>query len=124
VQIHIALTGPPRVILGRSAVDLDLHGAVCTLEDLLAALADAEPRIARYFQGENGQPPASLRPLLNDHLLEPGTPIPDGATVTFLYTMAGGTSKEPMGSGTATRRPCTLATGFEASLVLRDRRDT
>jgi ThiS family len=73
-------------------VDLDLPGAACTLEDLLAALADAEPRIARYLLGEDGRPPTPLRPLLNDHLLEPGTPIPDGATVTLLYAIAGGTT--------------------------------
>ena len=92
--IHIILTGPPRVVLGRPALNLDLPGATCTLGDLLAALADAEPRIARYLRGEEGQPPAPLRPLLNDHLLEPGTIIPDGATVTLLYALAGGTSKE------------------------------
>ena len=99
MQIHVALTGPPRVILARSAVDLGLPGATCSLRDLLAALAEAEPRIARYLRGDDGQPPSSLRPLLNDHLLEPDTPIPDGSTVTLLYAMAGGTSKEFMGSG-------------------------
>jgi sulfur transfer ThiS family protein len=78
------------VILARSAVDLDLPGASCTLEGLLAALAAAEPRIARYLRGEDGRAPTSLRPLLNDQLLEPSTPIPDGATVTFLYAVAGG----------------------------------
>lgn len=93
MRIRVTLTGPPRVILARSAVDLDLPGAACTLEDVLAALADAEPRIARYVRVEDGRPPASLRPLLDDLLLEPGTPIPDGATVTLLYATAGGTSK-------------------------------
>jgi len=88
--IHVALTGPPRVVLGRSAMDLALPGGSCTLADLLAALAAAEPRIARYLRGEDGRPPASLRPMLNDTLLEPGTSIPDGATVTLLYAVAGG----------------------------------
>jgi len=39
--IHVALTGPPRVVLGRSAVDLALPGGSCTLADLLDALAAA-----------------------------------------------------------------------------------
>ena len=99
MRIHVALTGPPRVILARSAVGLDLPGATCTLADLLSALAEAEPRIARYLRGDDGQPPSSLRPLLNDRLLEPDTPIPDGSTVTLLYAIAGGTSKEFIGSG-------------------------
>lgn len=90
MRIHVALTGPPRVVLGQPTVALDLPGATSTPEDLLAALADAEPRIARYLRGEDGQPPAPLRPLLDDHLLEPGIPIPDGATVTLLYAVAGG----------------------------------
>jgi len=88
--IHVALTGPPRVVLGRSTMDLTLPGESCTLADLLDALAAAEPRITRYLRGEDGGLPASLRPLLNDTLLEPATPIPDGATVTLLYAVAGG----------------------------------
>jgi sulfur transfer ThiS family protein len=92
MRIHVALTGPPRVILARSDVDLGLPGATCTLAELLAALSEAEPRIARYLRGDDGQPPSSLRPLLNDHLLEPDIPIPDGATVTLLYAMAGGSA--------------------------------
>ena len=92
MRIHVALTGPARVVLGRPTIDLNLPGPACTLVELLAALADAEPRIARYLQGEDGRPPASLRPLLNDHLLESGTPIPDGATVTLLYAVVGGSA--------------------------------
>ena len=90
--IHIALTGPPRVVLGRPTFDLNLPGPGCTLADLLAALADAEPRIARYLRGEDGRPPSSLRPLLDDDLLEPDVLIPDGATVTLLYAIAGGSA--------------------------------
>ena len=90
--IHVALTGPPRVVLGRPTIDLNLPGPACTLVELLAALAAAEPRIANYLQGEDGRPAASLRPLFDDHLLEPGTPIPDGATVTLLYAVAGGSA--------------------------------
>ena len=62
--------------LGRPVMDLDLPRVKFTLAELLAALAEAEPRIARYLRGDDGQPPSSLRPLLNDHLLEPDTPIP------------------------------------------------
>ena len=90
MRIHVALSGPPCVVLGKSGLDLALPRSTCTLEDLLAALAEAEPRIARYLRGEDGRPPSSLRPLLNDRLLEPDTPIPDGATVTLLHAMAGG----------------------------------
>ena len=78
------------MVLGRPTIDLDLPSVSCTLADLIVALADAEPRIARYLRGEDGRPPASLRPLLHDRLLEPNAPIPDGATVTFLYALAGG----------------------------------
>ena len=85
--------------LGRPVMELDLPRVKFTLAELLAALAEAEPRIARYLRGDDGQPPFSLRPLLSDHLLEPDTPIPDGVTVTLLYAMAGGTSKASMGSG-------------------------
>jgi hypothetical protein len=97
MRIHVALTGPPCVILGKNRLDLAFPGSTCSLRDLLAALAEAEPRIARYLRGDDGQPPSSLRPLLNDHLLEPDTPIPDGATVTLLYAMAGGSGKEFIG---------------------------
>ncbi len=90
MRIHVTLTGPPRVLLGRSVVDLTLPLETCTLEQLLTALADAEPRLARYLQGEEGRPAISLRPLLNDQLLEPGTRIPDDATVMLLYAVAGG----------------------------------
>ncbi len=90
MRVQIALTGPPRVVLGRSAVDLVLPGEICRLEELLHALADAEPRLARYFRREAGLPPVSLRALLDDQPLEPGDPIPDGATVTLLYAIAGG----------------------------------
>ncbi|HSB72303.1 MAG TPA: hypothetical protein VLH58_06380 [Candidatus Methylomirabilis sp.] len=88
--IHVALTGPPRVVLGRATIDITLPGPACRLEDLLAGLAVAEPRIARYLRAEDGRPPASLRPLLDDRLLDPRTPIPDGATVTLLHAVAGG----------------------------------
>ena len=90
MRIQVVLTGPPRVVLDRSAVDLVLPLETCTLEELLDALADAEPRIARYLPREAEPPTGPLRPLLQDQLLEPGSPIPDGATVTLLYAMAGG----------------------------------
>lgn len=90
VRVQVSLTGPPRVILGRSVVEVVLPLPTCTLEELLAALADAEPRVAPYLRGEDGLPPVSLRPLLCDQVLEPGSRIPDGATVTLLYAVAGG----------------------------------
>jgi hypothetical protein len=90
MRIQIALTGPPRVVLGRPLVDLALPRETCTLEELLEALADAEPRIARYIRREAGPPLAPFRPLLHDRPLEPGSPIPDGAAVTLLYAIAGG----------------------------------
>ena len=90
MRIQVTLTGPPRVVLGRSVVDLVLPRETCTLGELLDALADAEPRIARYLRCEAGLPPALLKPLVQDQLLEPGNPIPDGAVVTLLYAIAGG----------------------------------
>ena len=90
VRVQVALTGPPRVVLGRSIVELVLARATCTLEERLSALAEAEPRIARYLRGEDGRPASSLRPLLNDHRLGSESGIPDGAVVTFLYAVAGG----------------------------------
>ena len=86
----MALTGPARVVLGRSIVDLSLPGETCTLEELLHALTEAEPRIARYLCRENGPPTASLRPLLNDRQLDRASHIRDGAVVTLLYAVAGG----------------------------------
>jgi molybdopterin converting factor small subunit len=90
MRVHVILTGPPRVVLGRSAVDLDLSGTAGTLADLLAALAVNEPRIARYVQHESAGFPGLFRPLLGDRLMEADTPIPDGATVTLLFAVAGG----------------------------------
>jgi hypothetical protein len=90
MQVRVALTGPPRVVLGRSAVDLVLPGPNCTLEELLTRLADAEPRIARYLRGADGSLPVFIRPLRDERPLEPGASIPDGATVTLLYAVAGG----------------------------------
>lgn len=90
VRVHIVLTGSPRVVLGRPAVDLDLPGQHCTLEEVLVALATAEPSIARYLRGGAGLLPSFLRPLLDDRPLELQSPIPDGATVTLLHAVAGG----------------------------------
>jgi hypothetical protein len=78
------------VVLGRTTVDLELPKPSCSLDDVLAGLADAEPRIVRYLRGEDGLPSTFLRSLLNERLLEPGTPILDGATVTLMYAVAGG----------------------------------
>jgi hypothetical protein len=78
------------VVLGRPAVDVDLSGSTCTLVDLLAALAAVEPRLARYLTSADAVPPPGFRPLLHDRLLPHDTPIPDGATVTLLYAVAGG----------------------------------
>ncbi len=85
------------MILGRVTVELGLPLETCTLDQLLDALAQAEPRIASYLRGGDGFLPPSLRPLLNDHLLEPAEPIPDGGTVTFLYAIAGGSRRGPAG---------------------------
>jgi len=90
MQIRVALTGPPRVVLGRVAVDLVVPGSSCSVEEMLIRLADAEPRLARYLHGVDGRPPAFLRPLLNERALEPGAAIPDGAVVTLVYAVAGG----------------------------------
>ncbi len=90
VQVRVALTGPPRVVLGRSVVDLTVPGEVCTADDILARLADVEPRIARYLQDADGHPPAFLRLLVNDQLLDRGAPIRDGGIVTLAYAVAGG----------------------------------
>ena len=90
MRIQVAVTGPPRVVLGRAAVDLLVPGEACTLEELLNALAGAEPRIARYLRGEDGRPASSLRVLLNHGPLDPASRIPDGAVVTLLYAVAGG----------------------------------
>ncbi len=90
VQVQVALTGPPRVVLGRPVVDLVLPGETCTLEELLKALAAAEPRIARYLRRQEDFPAAPIRPLLRDQPLDPGARIPDGAVVTLLYAIAGG----------------------------------
>lgn len=90
MRIQVALTGPPRVLFGRQVVEVILPQDACTLEELLRALADAEPRTARYFRREVGPAPIPLRALLDDHPLDPGSPVPDGATVTLLYAIAGG----------------------------------
>jgi hypothetical protein len=90
MQIRVALTGPPRVVLGRPSVDLVVPGSSCTLEEMLIRLADAEPRLARYLRDAEGRPPAFLRPVLNERALEPGAAIPDGAVVTLVYALAGG----------------------------------
>ena len=90
MHIRVVLTGPPRVVLGRSVVDLELPKASCTLDEVLTGLADAEPRIARYLQGENGLPSSVFRSLMDERLIEPGTHIRDGATVTLMYAVAGG----------------------------------
>jgi hypothetical protein len=90
MRIQVRLTGPPRVVLGRPVVDIVLPRETCTFEELLDALADAEPRIARYLRRGAGLPPVPFRPLLHDQPLEPGSPIPDGEAVTLLYAIAGG----------------------------------
>ena len=71
-------------------MDVDLSGSICTLVDVLTALVAVEPRLARYFSNADGLPPPAFRPLLHDRFLPHDTPIPDGATVTLLYAVAGG----------------------------------
>ena len=78
------------MILGRALVNVLLPREACTLEELLDTLADAEPRIAPYLRSGGGLPAAPFRPLLHDQMLEPGSPIPDGALVTLLYAIGGG----------------------------------
>lgn len=90
MRVQVVLTGPPRVLLGRSVVEVVLPGDWCTLEDLVHALVQAEPRIARYLRGDDGRLAPSLRPLRHDRLLEPEEPIPHAATITLLYAIAGG----------------------------------
>ena len=90
MRIRVVLTGPPQVVLGRSAVDLDRPGFTCTLADVPAGLVDTHPRLARYFSSVDGLPPPAFRPLLCDRVILPDTPIPDGGTLTLLYAVAGG----------------------------------
>jgi hypothetical protein len=90
MRIRVALTGPPRVLLGRPVANLHLPCETCTFQELLDALAATEPRIARYLQCESGLAPIPLRALLPGQLLQPGNPIPDCATVTLLYAISGG----------------------------------
>ena len=90
MRVQVVLTGPPRVILGRATVELDLPPDTCTLGQLLDALSRAEPRIASYLRGGDGLPSASFRALLGDQLLQTAEPIPDGGVVTLLYAIAGG----------------------------------
>ncbi len=90
MHIHVVLTGPPRVVLGRARLDLSLPADSCTRETFLAALAAAEPRLARYLAETGELSTTPFRLLLDDRLLEPGAAIPDGATVTVLYAVAGG----------------------------------
>ncbi len=92
MRVQVVLTGPPRVILGRAMIDLILPQNTCTLEGVMNALAVAEPRIASYLCTKNGLPAAPFRLLLEDRVLEPESRIPDGATITLLYAMAGGAS--------------------------------
>lgn len=93
MRIHIVLTGPPRVVLGRPRLDLWLPAESCTREELLSTLAAVEPRIARYLADAGAQPASPFRLLLEDHLLEPGAVIPDNAAVTLLYAVAGGSGR-------------------------------
>ncbi len=95
MQIHVVLTGPPRVVLGRATVDLLLPTDTCTFEECMSALAAAEPRIAGYLRRVGGTSGSPFRPLLQDQPLEPGSPIPDGAVVTLLYAIAGGSAVSP-----------------------------
>ncbi len=90
MRIRVVLTGPPKVILGRGTRELSLPGDSCTREALLSALAGAEPRIARYLTDNGGQPASPFRLLLSDQIIESGAVIPNGATVTLLYAVAGG----------------------------------
>jgi hypothetical protein len=64
----------------------------CTFEEFMSALAAAEPRIAGYLRRVDGTSVSPFRPLLQDQPLEPGSPIPDGAVVTLLYAIAGGSA--------------------------------
>jgi len=68
----VVLTGPLRVVLDRLAVGLVLPLEACTLDELLNALTDTEPRIARYLRREDELPAAPLRPLFQANPLSRG----------------------------------------------------
>lgn len=86
----MTLTGPPRVLLGRPAVEVVLPQESCRPAELLDALAGTEPRIAHYLRHQDGIPIGPFRLLLQDQPLEPASRIPDGGMVTLLYAIAGG----------------------------------
>ncbi len=102
MQVRVMLTGPPRVVLGRTSVDLTLPGEACSLDDILACLAVTEQRIARYLHADGH--PSPFRMLVNDRVVDGTAVISDGATLTLVYAVAGGVNRGRRNASTHTRK--------------------
>lgn len=94
MQVHIALFGGARVVVGRSDVDLSFDSPSVTLEQLVEELIATYPRVRPYLLDASGTLHLSLRVLLNNEWPVPeatlATLAHDGDRVSFLVAVAGG----------------------------------
>lgn len=94
MQVHIALFGGARVVVGRSDIDLSFDSPSVPLGQLVGELIARYPRVQPYLLDASGTLHASLRVLLNNEWPIPeatmATPLHDEDRVSFLVAVAGG----------------------------------
>jgi molybdopterin converting factor small subunit len=94
MQVHVALFGGPRVIVGQPTVDLAFDTFPVTLEELLEKLFAVYPRVRPYLLSASGALEMHVRVLINDKRPIPdvtlATQLHDGDKLTLLIAVAGG----------------------------------
>jgi molybdopterin converting factor small subunit len=94
MQLHIALFGGARVVVGKSDIDLSFDYPSVTLGQLVEELIARYPRVRPYLLDAAGMLHPSLRVLLNNEWPVPeatmATPLHDEDRVSFLVAVAGG----------------------------------
>lgn len=94
MRISVRLSGPLRVVIGHSEVELALAGESATLAQALDALGEQYPQARRYLRDATGGLPPGIRALYGDERLDEraalAAPLRDGGQLTLLMPTAGG----------------------------------
>lgn len=94
MQLHVALYGGARVVIGKADVDLSFDATCVTLAQVVEKLSTTYPRVRPYLLDASGALHSSLRVLLNNERPDPdatlATVLHPEDRITFLAAVAGG----------------------------------
>ncbi|MCS7055494.1 MAG: molybdopterin-synthase adenylyltransferase MoeB [Thermoflexales bacterium] len=93
MSVTIRIPTPLRPYVGGAK---EIKGSAGTVAEVLAALSTAYPELKRHLFNEEGKLRSFVNVYLGDedvrHLQGPDTPVPDGATLSIVPSVAGGTA--------------------------------